>query len=425
MSKKKTGKEEIKDKGNVVVELKEKKEKGEKKPKKVKEVVASDVIDAKLAFEMTASTIESKFKNTFHAWLYEKEKLRQYRFSSGSVGLDTALGGEGLPEGRLIEIYGPPSSGKTSLGLEIAWHRQQDALKKRAAGDLSVPAGIVFVDAEHKFDRRLLDNWRGGFHPDHTIFAEPATGEDAFGLMFSYAESAGTALIMLDSVSALQPKDKLKKDDQSTHYGVQAGFIADWLPKLTGAAARTGVPMILINQVRANLKATQYTKNINRYNKGGGYSLKHQVSVSIFFDKTQMGYKKGTKDDSGKFVQEDSQYKGQWSRGTIIRNHSGDTFFNDFDVFLEFGKRFLTAGELLAMGESLGVLKKGGGGNYTIYGQHYRGLDQATEFIDTHPDILKRLWDDVKTMQLVGRVPIVDINDLDEEELIGEEDDGE
>lgn len=407
-------KEEMKD-------IKEEIKKKEKNMKKSTKAESPDVIDAQLAFEMTASAVAGKFKDTFHAWLYEEDKLRQYRFSSGSIGLDTALGGEGLPEGRLIEIYGPPSSGKTSLGLEIAWHRQQEALKKRAAGDLSVPAGVVFVDAEHKFDRRLLSNWRGGFHPDHTVFEEPATGEDTFGLMFSYAESAGTAIIMLDSVSALQPKDKLKKEDQSTHYGVQAGFIADWLPKLTGAAARTGVPMILINQVRANLKATQYTKNVNRYNKGGGYSLKHQVSISIFFDKVQMGYKKGTKGDDGKFVQEDSQYKGQWSRGTIMRNHSGDTFFNDFDVFLEFGKRFVTAGELLAMGESLGVLKKGGGGNYTIYDQHIRGLDQATEFIDTHPDILERLWNDVKTMQLLGRTPIIDINDLDEEELIEEE----
>jgi len=419
MGKKKThDEEEVKD-------IKEDSKKKEKRPKKNKEVETPDVIDATLAFQMTANAVEGKFKNTFHAWLYEEEKLRQYRFSSGSIGLDTALGGEGLPEGRLIEIYGPPSSGKTSLGLEIAWHRQQEALRKRAAGDLSVPPGIVFIDAEHKFDRRLLSNWRGGFHPDYTIFAEPGTGEDAFGLMFSYAESAGTALIMLDSISALQPKDKLKKDDQATHYGVQAGFIADWLPKLTGAAARTGVPMILINQVRANLKATQYTKNVNRYNKGGGYSLKHQVSVSIFFDKDQMGYKRGTKGDDGKFVQEDSQYKGQWSKGTIMRNHSGDTFFNDFKVFLEFGKRFLTAGELLAMGESLGVLKKGGGGNYTIYDQHHRGLDQATEYIDTNPDIMERLWNDVKTMQLIGRTPIVDINDLDEEETIGEEDNDE
>lgn len=393
---------------------KHEKKKVEKEKKSKKEKNEPDVIDSQKAFIMTASSIESKFKHTFHAWLYEQEKLKQERFSSGSMGLDTALGGEGLPEGRLIEIYGPPSGGKTSLGLEIAWHRQRQALDKRAAGDLSVPAGIVFIDAEHKFDRRLLSKWRGGFHPDFTVFAEPETGEDAFGLMYSYAESAGTALIMLDSISAIQPGKKLKEDDQTSYYGMQAGFISAWLPKLTGAAARTGVPMILINQVRANLKAGQYATKINQFNKGGGWSLKHRVAISIFFDKTQSGYKPGKKDEDGKYTQEDSKYKGQWSKGTIVRNHSGDTFFNDFDVFLEFGKRFLTAGELLKMGKSLGVIHQGGGGWTTIYDEKLQGMDPATEYIDTNPEILGRLWNDVKKMQLLGRVPIMDVNELDE-----------
>jgi recombination protein RecA len=407
-----------KKKREVEVEEKEKhekkKEETEKKATKPKKLSPETVIDSQKAFIMTASSIESKFKHTFQAWLYEQEKLRQERFSSGSIGLDTALGGEGLPEGRLIEIYGPPSGGKTSLGLEIAWHRQQQALKRRAAGDLSVPAGIVFIDAEHKFDRRLLSKWRGGFHPEFTVFAEPETGEDAFGLMYSYAESAGTALIMLDSISAIQPGKKLKEDDQTTHYGVQAGFIADWLPKLTGAAARTGVPMILINQVRANLKAGQFATKINQFNKGGGWSLKHRVAISIFFDKSQTGYKPGQKDEDGNFKREDSKYKGQWSKGTIVRNHSGDTFFNDFEVFLEFGKRFLTAGELLKMGKSLGVIHQGGGGWTTIYDEKFQGLDPATDYIDTNPEVMSKLWDDVKRMQLVGRAPIMDVNALDE-----------
>jgi recombination protein RecA len=408
-------------------EVKEvKKDKKETKEKKSKTKAEGElaVIDAKLAFEMTSAAIGGKFKNSFMAWLYEQDKLEQGRFSSGCLGLDTALGGEGLPEGRMIELWGPPSSGKTSLGLEIAWHRQQQALKKRAEGDLSVPAGIVFIDAEHKFDRRLLNQWRGGFHPDHTFFVEPSSGEDAFGLMFSFAESAGTSLIMLDSISALQPWEKLKKDDQTSHYGVQAGFIADWLPKLTGAAARTGVPMLLINQVRANLKAGQFSFGMNQYNKGGGYALKHGVSVSIFFDNFQSGYKKGAKDASGKFVQEESKYKGQWSRGTIFRNHSGDTFFKQFEVFLEFGKRFLTAGELLKMGTSLSVIKQGGGGNYTIYDYHCRGMEQATDYIDSNPEVLQKLWNDVKAMQLIGRVPIVEVEDLDVE-IIGADEDAE
>jgi recombination protein RecA len=403
-------------KKKVCEPVEEPKDKKDKKSKKKVEAEAQDVIDSKMAFELTAKKSADKFKNSFHAWLYEKDKLKQERFSSGCLGLDTALGGEGLPEGRIIEIWGPPSSGKTSLGLEIAWHRQQQGLKRRAAGDLSAPIGILFIDAEHKFDRRLLANWRGGFDPEATFFAEPQSGEDAFGIMFSFAESAGTAMIMLDSISALRPSELLLKEDQTTHYGAQANFIADWLPKLAGAAARTGVPMVLINQVRANLKAGQFSFGMNAYNKGGGFALKHGVSVSIFFDLITKGYLESTKDSSGKSVKPESKFKGQWSRGSIFRNHSGDTFFDKFKVFLEYGKRFLTAGELLELGTDLSVIQKGGGGNYTVYDHHVRGKENVTEYIDTHPEVLQRLWDDVKTMQLIGRTPIVDVNDMEEVE---------
>ena len=418
MSKKKTKKDEVE------IEVTEENKKKEKKSKEKKSKDGeSTIIDAKAAFEMTSAAIEGKFKNTFHAWLYEEEKMKQYRFSSGCMGLDTALGGEGLPEGRMIELWGPPSSGKTSLGLEIAWHRQQQALARRAAGDLSVPAGIVFIDVEHKFDRRLLSKWRGGFHPEFTMFLEPYSGEDAFGLVHSFAESAGTSLIMLDSVSAVEPLERLLSDDVSSNYGPQALFIRNNLPKLAGAAARTGVPMLIINQVRHNMKAGQFAAGANKYNKAGGFSLKHWVSVSIFFEKFQSGYKKGKKDSNGKYVQDDSPYKGQWSRGTIFRNHSGDTFFDKFEVFLEYGKRFLTAGELLQMGISLGVVKQAGGGNYTIYDEHRRGLDNATEYIDTNPQVLDKLWEDVRAMQLLGRTPIAEVNSVDESELVVEGED--
>jgi recombination protein RecA len=411
MSKKKE--KEIVEEQEVQVKEKEK----EKIKKATKKVKTEEVIDAKDAFEMTSNVIETKFKDTFHAWLYEEEKMRQYRFSSGCIGLDTAMGGEGLPEGRMIEFWGPPSSGKTSFALEVAWHRQQQALAKRAAGDLSVPVGIVFIDAEHKFDRSLLQRWRGGFHPQFTKFLEPYSGEDAFGLMRAYAESAGTSLIVLDSISAVEPLERLLSDDSSSNFGPQALFIRNNLPKLAGAAARTGVPMIIVNQVRHNMKATQYSGGANRYNKAGGYSLKHWVSVSIFFDKFQSGYKKGSKGSDGRYVQETSLYKGQWTRGTIFRNHSGDTFFNTFEVFLEYGRRFLTAAEILRMGIALGVIKQGGGGNYTIYDEHVRGLDFATQYIDTDQKLLDKLWNDIRSIQLIGKTPISDVNSLEEGDL--------
>jgi recombination protein RecA len=376
------------------------------------------IIDAKDALQMTNTAVVKSFSNAFHAWMHETEKLKQKRFSSGSVGMDCALGGEGLPEGRITELWGPPSGGKTSLALDIAWHRQQQCLERRRNGELNVGAGVVFVDQEHKFDRRLLEQWRGGFDPEWTIFEEPFSGEDAFGIMLQYAESAGTAIIILDSVTALRPASVLAKADQTTHYGVQAGLVSDWLPKLSGAAARTGVPMILINQVRANVDGGQFAKGINRFTKGGGWSLKHWVAISMFLEKFQDGFKKGSVDASGKYVKQDSVFKGHWARATVMRNHSGRTFFNKFEMFLEHGRRFLTAAELNRMAVALGIIKTRGAW-YDIGEQACNGEENAVSYIDSNPEIAKSLWTNIRDLQILGYGPVVSVKDPFEDE--GEE----
>jgi recombination protein RecA len=387
--------------------------KKEKKTKKEKDATPT-VIDAKAALKITNKAVEKTFTNAFHAWLHEKEKLKQNRFSSGSIGLDCALGGEGLPEGRLTELWGPPSGGKTSLALDIAWHRQQQCLKRREK-DISVGAAVIFVDQEHKFDRRLLDQWRGGFDPEWTIFEEPFNGEDAFGIMLQYAESAGTAIVILDSVTALRPTTVLAKQDQTTHYGVQAGLVSDWLPKLSGAAARTGVPMLMINQVRANVGAGQFAKGINQYTKGGGWSLKHWVAISMFLERFQDGFKKGTKDASGKYIKQDSIFKGHWSRATIMRNHSGKTFFNKFEMFLEHGLRFLTAAELHRMGIALGLIKQRGAW-FDIGDQACQGEEAAVRYIDQNLETADKLWNEIREMQILGHGVVSEVDDLPEDE---------
>jgi recombination protein RecA len=151
---------------------------------------------------------------------------------------------------------------------------------------------------------------------------------------------------------------------------------------------------------------------MNRYKKGGGYSLQHWVAISLYLDKIHEGLIKG-KDAKGNTVIENDLYPGQWSRCKIYKNHSGPKFFNEFVAYLEWGRRFLTAAELLEMGTSLSVIKQGGAW-YTVGDERFNGKKNAIVGIDTNPELQSWLWEEVKKMQLLGRDPIVDVADWEE-----------
>jgi len=362
---------------------------------KKKEVPISaepESIDLEKAFKLAAAGVDKKFENVFHAFLYEEEKLVQKRFSSGSISMDMALGGGGLPYGRILEVWGPEGSGKTSLALEAAWHLQ------RATGK-----AVVFIDVEHKFDKMLLKQWKGvGFLPNMTRYEEPFTGEDVFGLIEYYVQNPATGIIIVDSISGIRSSTILEADDQQTHFGKQAKLISDYLPKILGLLSRAGISMIFINQVRANLEASAHAKGRFKLTKSGGKAYGHYVCVSLYLDK--MGGK-GILSDGIRDV-------GHWCNVWVYKNHAGPTPIKNFQLCLHYGYGFDTVAELIDVCIKLGIITVSGSWcSYKEYKE--QGRDKFIILTREHPELEKVLWDEVKKTQVqaisAAPTPVIDV----------------
>lgn len=334
--------------------------------------------DLEKAFKMATTAVDKEFEAVFHAFLYEEEKLQQKRFSSGSISMDLAMGGDGLPYGRIIEVWGPEGSGKTSLALEIAWNLQ------RATGK-----AVVFIDVEHKFDKMLLKQWKDvGFLPKMTRYEEPFTGEDAFRLLETYVQNPATGIVIMDSISGIRSSAVLDADDQQTHFGKQAKLISDYLPKISGLSSRTGVPMLFVNQVRANLEASAHAKGRYRLTKSGGKAYGHYVCISMYMDK--MGGKNiltdGVKD------------LGHWCNVWVYKNHAGPTVLKNFQLCLKYGYGFDNIAELVDVSTKLGIIAVSG--SWLTFGKHQaQGKDNFIVLTRDNKDLEQALWNEIKKSQ--------------------------
>jgi recombination protein RecA len=339
-------------------------------------------------FKAVAAAAEQNYPDALHAWMHE-EKIKQHWMSSGSVSLDMALGGLGLPCGRLIEAWGPTGAGKTSLALEIAWHIQRNTGK-----------GIVFMDVEHKFDRSLLFQWRGGFDPNLTKFVEPNSGEEAFGIMQQYVQNPGTGLIILDSVSGIVATDILEDEKGKNPIGHQSRLIAQYLPKISGWASKTGVSILLVNQIRAKIVNQQggtvnpKVMGVARLTKSGGNALDHWICVSLFVDKT-------AKDKD--YFNDGSKQTGHWAKVLVYKNHAGPTIFKDFHLCLQYGKGFDDVMELVDRGVQLGIVSRAGAW-YSVQDKRAQGLVNLVSTCRENPGILDYIRAEIKNMITSGIV---------------------
>lgn len=375
----------------VTEEKVEKKE--TKKPPKKKTPVAKEKDDKhfgvqldmnpeelKKSFGMATKAVDKKFDNVFHAFLHEEEKLVTKKFSSGSVGLDMAVGGEGLPYGRILEVWGPEGSGKTSLALEVAWNLQ------RATGK-----AVVFIDVEHKFDKMLLKQWKGvGFDPHMTRYEEPFTGEDAFGILEHYVQNPATGIVIVDSISGIRSGEVLAQDDQQTFFGKQAKLISDYLPKIAGMASMTGVPMLFVNQVRANLEAHPNAKGMARLTKPGGKALGHYICISVYVAK--VGGKDGTLSDGVRDY-------GHWCNAWVYKNHAGSTPYKNFQMCLYYGYGFDAVSELVDMSSRLGIISTNGSWLSIDETWKAQGRTNFIELVRQTPDLQRYLWDQIRSTQ--------------------------
>lgn len=280
------------------------------------------------AIEAALRQIKTKFGEEAIMKLGERPKVSVGRISSGSIGLDWALGIGGFPRGRIIEIFGPESSGKTTLAL----HAVAEAQK---AGGI-----CAYVDAEHALDPDYAK--RLGVKTDDLLVSQPDTGEQALEIVESLVRSGKVDIIVVDSVAALTPKDEIEGEMGSFHVGKQARLMSQALRKLTAIVAKSKTIVIFINQIRMQIGVMFG----NPETTPGGKALKFYTSVRLDIRRIAQ-IKKG------------DEVMGGRVRVKVVKNKVAAPFkVTEFDLMYNEG--ISREGELIALGEKLGVIEKSG-----------------------------------------------------------------
>lgn len=301
----------------------------------------------------TLRSIKTKFGDEAIMTLGSTRKVDVDVVPSGSIGLDDALGIGGYPRGRIIEIFGPESSGKTTLSLHAVAEAQR-------------MGGIcAFIDAEHAMDPQYAQNL--GVKLDELLISQPDTGEQALEIVESLVRSGKIDVIVIDSVAALTPKDEIEGEMGATHVGKQARLMSQALRKLTGIVAKSKTVVIFINQIRMQIGVMFG----NPETTPGGKALKFYTSVRLDIRRIAQ-IKKGEETVGGRH------------RVKVVKNKVAAPFKStEFDLIYNEG--ISREGELLALGEKYGFVKKSGaaytylppGGDASAEVKLGRGYDAA------------------------------------------------
>ncbi|WP_223642810.1 recombinase RecA [Corallococcus sp. EGB] len=282
---------------------------------------------------------------------------------SGSVGLDRALGVGGYPRGRVVELFGNESSGKTTLTLHAIAQVQ------------SVGGVAAFIDAEHALD--LSYARKLGVRTEELLVAQPDTGEQALEITEQLVRSGAVDLIVVDSVAALVPRAEIEGEMGDAHMGVQARLMSQALRKLTGAVSRSGTCIIFINQVRMKIGVMFG----NPETTTGGNALKFYASVRMEIRRT------------GNLKEGDSVV-GSRARVKVVKNKLAPPFQEaEFDVL--YGTGIHRAAEVLDLAVSAGMVEKSGS-HFSLRGERIgQGRERACEWLREHPDVLEALARDL------------------------------
>ncbi|WP_319823757.1 recombinase RecA [Thalassovita sp.] len=284
--------------------------------------------------------------------------------STGSLGLDIALGIGGLPKGRIVEIYGPESSGKTTLTLHCVAEEQKKG-------------GIcAFVDAEHALDPQYAKKL--GVNLDELLISQPDTGEQALEIVDTLVRSGAVSMVVVDSVAALTPKSELEGDMGDSNVGVQARLMSQAMRKLTGSIARSNCMVIFINQIRMKIGVMFGSPETTT----GGNALKFYSSVRL--DIRRIGA-----------IKDRDEVVGNATRVKVVKNKVAPPFKQvEFDIM--YGEGISKTGELLDLGVKAGVVDKSGAWfsyNDERLGQ---GRENAKQFLRDNPDIALQIEDKIR-----------------------------
>ncbi len=315
------------------------------------------------ALQLTIDKLEKSYGKGTVMKLGEQAVKDVPSISSGSLGLDIALGVNGYPKGRIVEIYGPESSGKTTLAI----HAIAEAQK---AGGIA-----AFVDAEHAFDRFYAEKL--GVNIDELLISQPDCGEDALEIADQLIRSSAIDIVVVDSVAALTPKAELEGDMGDSKMGLQARLMSQALRKLTASINKTNTVCIFINQLREKIGVMFG----NPETTTGGNALKFYASVRL--DIRRIGQ-----------IKDGDNVQGNHTRVKVVKNKVAPPFRKaEFDIM--FGEGISRSGEIIDQGVELGIIKKSG--SWFSYGDTKlgQGREAVKELIADNPELAQELSDKI------------------------------
>lgn len=314
--------------------------------------------------EITKEQIERKFGKGALMKLGERGRLDIAVIPTGSIALDVALGLGGVPRGRVVEIYGPESSGKTTLALQIMAEAQKDG-------------GIAaFIDAEHALDPVYAK--RLGVDVDNLLISQPDTGEEALEIVEMLIRSGAIDIVVVDSVAALVPRAEIEGDMGDAHVGLQARLMSQAMRKLTGTISKSQTTAIFINQLREKIGVMFGSPETTP----GGRALKFYASIRIDIRRI----------DS---IKQGAEMVGNRVRAKVVKNKMSPPFRQaEFDIM--YGEGISKEGSLLDMGVEVGVIGKSG--SWYTYGEQRlgQGREGAKQFLQDNIDIAATIESQVK-----------------------------
>ncbi len=320
--------------------------------------------DKKKALDQAFKQIEKKYGKGSIMKMGEAPRVAIDSIPTGAVNLDIALGIGGLPRGRVIEIYGPESSGKTTLALHVIAEAQK-------LGDT-----CAFVDAEHALDAEYAGNL--GVNIDELILSQPDTGEAGLDIAESLVRSGAVGLIVIDSVAALVPKAEIEGEMGDSHMGLQARLMSQALRRLTGIISKSNTTVIFINQLREKIGVMFG----NPETTTGGRALKFYASVRLDIRRI-------------KTITEGDNSIGSRTRVKIVKNKVAPPFkIVEFDIM--YGKGISKSGVLLDTAVDLGIVEKAG--SWYSYGDEKlgQGRENVKIMLEENADLAKLIDDKVR-----------------------------
>jgi len=323
------------------------------------------------ALSAALAQIERQFGKGSMMRLGDREQVAIPSISTGSLGLDIALGIGGLPRGRVVEIYGPESSGKTTLTLQVIAEAQKQG------------GTCAFIDAEHALDPIYAESL--GVNTDDLLVSQPDTGEQALEICDMVVRSGAVDVVVIDSVAALTPRAEIEGEMGDSHVGLQARLMSQALRKMTGNIKQSNTLVIFINQIRMKIGVMFGSPETTT----GGNALKFYSSVRL--DIRRIGA-----------VKEGEEVVGNETRVKVVKNKVAPPFRQtEFQIL--YGQGINRLGEILELGVQQGIVEKSGAWYAYKSDRIGQGRKNACDFLAEHPDISQEIEAKIRTELLPKR----------------------